>query len=101
MFPGVLDSQQARPLRGSSSSSSPSFSPCISQSHIQVQKVEDQLRQTQEMLAQERAANKVKDYYMVVHMAWMERAMMVRIHNTTHPFCFSNIYVQTLCNYMH
>jgi hypothetical protein len=101
MFPRVLDLRQARPLRGYSSVSSPSFSPRISQRDIQVQKMEEQLRQTQQELAQERAANKTKDDYMAIHMAQMERAMMVRKRNTTHPFCFSHIYVLTLCDYRH
>jgi hypothetical protein len=44
MFPGVVDSQQARPSRGSSSASLPIFLPCISSRDIQVQKMEEQLR---------------------------------------------------------
>jgi hypothetical protein len=80
MFPRVLDSRQARHSRGSSLASSPSL-------------------RMQQKLAQERAASKVKDDYLVAHMAQMERAMMVRKHNTTHPFCFSDIYVLTPCNY--
>jgi hypothetical protein len=50
--------------------------------------MEEQLRYTQQELAQERTANKVKDDYLA-------------IHNTTHPFYFSDIYVLTLCNYRH
>jgi hypothetical protein len=63
--------------------------------------MEEQLKQTQEGLAQERAVNKAKDNYLAGHMAQMEQVMMVRKHNTTHPFCFSDIYVLTLCNYKH
>jgi hypothetical protein len=55
----------------------------------------------QQELAQERAANKAKDDYLASHMAQMEQSMMVRKHNTTHPFYFSDIYVLTLCNYRH
>jgi hypothetical protein len=55
----------------------------------------------QQELAQERAANKAKDDYLGSHMAQMEQSMMVRKHNTTHPFYFSGIYVLTLCNYRH
>jgi hypothetical protein len=62
-----------------------------------VQKIEEQLRQTQ----QELAANTEKGDYLAGHMAQMQQAMMVRKHNTNHPFCFSDIYVLTLCNYRH
>jgi hypothetical protein len=55
----------------------------------------------QQVLAHQRATNKAKVDYLVAHLAQMEQAMMVRKHNTTHPFCFSDIYVLTLCNYRH
>jgi hypothetical protein len=58
--------------------------------------MEEQLRQMQQELAQERAANKVKDDYLASHMAQMEQSMMVRKHNTTHPFYFSDICINTL-----
>jgi hypothetical protein len=62
--------------------------------------MEEQLKQTQEG-PQERAVNRAKDNYLAGHMAQMEQVMMVRKYNTTHPFCFSDIYVLTLCNYKH
>ena len=96
MFPGVLDSREARPSRGSSSQSSPSFSPRISQRDLQVQKMEEQLKQTQEELAAEKAANKAKDDYLAAHLAKLQQAFTVRKHNTKHPFCFSDICTNTL-----
>ena len=96
MFPGVLDSREARPSRGSSSRSSPSFSPRISQRDLQVQKMEEQLKQTQEELAAEKAANKAKDDYLAAHLAKLQQAFTVRKHNTKHPFCFSDICTNTL-----
>jgi hypothetical protein len=63
--------------------------------------MEAQLRQMQQELDEERerAVNKAKDDYLAVHMAQMEQAMLVRKHNITHPFCFSEIYILRLCNY--
>jgi hypothetical protein len=101
MFPGVIDSRETRPSWGSYSAFSLSFLPRISQRDIQVQKMEEQLRQMQQELAQDRAANKAKDDYLLGQVAQMEQSMMQRKHNTTHPFCFSGIYVLALCNYRH
>jgi hypothetical protein len=53
LFDGVLDSREAIPSRQSSSSTSSSLTPHVSQIHLNYESMENQLRTTQNMLAAE------------------------------------------------
>ena len=82
MFPGVLDSREARPSRGSSSQSSPGLSPRISQRDLEVQNLQEQL-----------AANQANTSALVAHMMQLQQAFTVRKHNGKHPFSYTDTYI--------
>jgi hypothetical protein len=80
MFDGVLDSREAMPPRQSSSSSASGLTLCVSQMHLNYESMQDELRETQELL---------NDFN-----AQIQTFMVVRNKNTFIAFLtFSDIYV--------
>jgi hypothetical protein len=80
LLDGVLDSREAMPLMKSSSSSSTSLTPCVSQMHLNYESMQDELRETQES---------VNDINVKI-----QAFMVVRNNNTFIAFLtFSDIYV--------
>jgi hypothetical protein len=82
------------PSRGSSSSQSSGLTPHVSQIHLNYDRVEEQLKVTQDELAVEREASRATRDSLTAYNAQMQAFMAVRKKNTFVAFLtFSDLYV--------
>jgi hypothetical protein len=82
------------PSRGSSSSQSSGLMPHVSQIHLNYDRVEEQLKATQDELAVEREASRAMRDSLAAYNARMQAFMVVRKKNTFIAFLtFSDLYV--------
>jgi hypothetical protein len=78
----VVDSREAMPSRGSSSSQPFGLTPCVSQIHLKYERMENQLRATQDVLAVEREDSRATKDSWVAYNSPMQAFMVVRKKNT-------------------
>jgi hypothetical protein len=94
LFHGVVESREAMPLRGSSSSQSSGITPRVSQIHLNYEAMENQLRATQDVLTAEQEDHRAARDSLVACNAQMQAFMSVRNKNTFVAFItFSDMYV--------
>jgi hypothetical protein len=90
----VVDSRAALPSKGSNSSQSSGLMPRVSQIHLNYDRVQDQLRATQDKLATEREDNTATRDSWATYNAHMQMFMLVRNKNTFVAFLsISDMYV--------
>jgi hypothetical protein len=90
----VVDSREAMLLRGSSSSQSFGVTPHASQIHLNYERMENELRATQDMLTMEREDNRwTRDSWAAYNMQ-MQALMVVRMKDIFIEFLtFTDMYV--------
>jgi hypothetical protein len=94
LFDGVLDSREAMPPRQSSSSTSSSLMPRVSQVHLNYESMQSELRLTQVVLAKEQEDHREAWDSVNAFNAQIQVFMVVRNNNTFITFLtFSDIYV--------
>jgi hypothetical protein len=94
LFDGVVDSREAMPPRGSSSSQSSGLTPRVSQIHLNYVVMENQIRTMQDVLAAEQEDHRETRESLAAYNAQMKAFMVVRNKNTFVAFItFSDIYV--------
>jgi hypothetical protein len=94
LFGGVLDSREAMPPRWSSSSTSSSFTPRVSQIYLNYEMMENQLWTTEDVLTAEQEDHRETRESMTTFNTQIQAFMVVRNNNAFITFLtFSDMYV--------